>query len=137
MQKGVCWEVTRTVTQSGLQAPELSGTCLPSPGARGDRRGRLPWTKLSVLPCPFPSLLFPPPLPGTSPCVLPPGRGLLQGRGWADPSLPHPQWGLSPRAKAPLQLLEERGFFPLRSRILSVFTQVCWELWGLGREHSW
>lgn len=63
MQKGVCWEVTQTVTQSGLQAPELSGTCLPSPGARGDRRGRLPWTKLSVLPCPFPSLLFPPPPP--------------------------------------------------------------------------
>ena len=78
-----------------------------------------------------------PPLPGTSPCVLPPDRGLLQGRGWANPSLPHPQWGLSPRAKTPLQLLEECGFFPQRSRIPSVFTQVCWGLRGLGREHSW
>lgn len=69
MQKGVCWEVTQTVTQSGLQAPELSGTFLPSPGARGDRRGRPPWTKLSVSPCPFPSLLFPHPLSQGPPLV--------------------------------------------------------------------
>lgn len=31
MQKGVCWEVTQTLTQSGLQAPGLSVRFLPSP----------------------------------------------------------------------------------------------------------
>ena len=37
---------------------------LPSPRARGNRRGRPPWTKLSVSPCPFPSAVPSPHLLG-------------------------------------------------------------------------
>ena len=137
MQKGVCWEVTQTVTQSGLQAPELSSRFfqaqVPEETGGADLRG----PNCQFRPVHSPLCYSLPPPPGTSPCVLPPGSGLLGGRGWADPSLPHPQWVLSPRAKAPSQLLEECGFLPQKSRIPSVFTQVYWEPRGLGREHSW
>lgn len=106
--------MTQTVAQSGLQAPELSS----KPTCQRKQEGPTSLDQAVSFALSIPLCCSLPPPPGTSPCVLPPGCGLLVGRGWADPSLSHPQWVLSPRAKAPSQLLEECGFLPQKSRTL-------------------
>lgn len=131
--EGVCWEVTQTVTQSGLQAPEFSSRFfqahVPEETGGADLRG----PSCQFRPVHSPLCYSLPPPPGTSPCVLPPGCGLLWGRGGGQTLLfPTPSGCSVPGPRPLLSFLRSVGSYPRKAGSL-LYSHRCTgsrRVWG-------